>query len=216
MTETLWPADDIGIPLLRLDRQAPAVVAPWTRWGARARKSRMPGTWHFYTDDYRFSRLLSRPTDLTNSACSAAVEPNISIRHDTPHVVALHSIYRKRLAARTWQEAGVHVLVDLHVAPRYLADNLRGVPRGWRSYATRGNKTVAELVHEAWVARGHAGGEISLVVYGGPASVRAYCEVHGWLWLPEEADVARGRAEGLPVIQASDDMVSLGCVDHGP
>lgn len=200
MKEIHHPSDALGIPMLRLDRQATAIPAPFARWGSRVRKSRMPGCWHFYTDDYRFGRLLSRPRDLTNSACAAAVEPNISVRHDTPPVLALYATYRKRLAARTWQDDGVEVLVDLNVAGRYLEDNLRGVPAGWRAFATRGSsKAPAELEAEVDAAAAVAGTrEILLVIYGGPAWLRAAAEHRGWLWYPEEADEARGRTPPEP------------------
>lgn len=193
--ELHFPSERLGIPMLRLDRQATAVPAPFKRWGRGVRKSRMPGCWHFYTDDYRFSRVASRPRDLTNSACAAAVELNVSVRHDTPPVLALHATYRKRLAARQWQEDGVDVLVDLNVAGRYLEDNLRGVPRGWRAFVTRGSaKTLAELEAEVDAAAAIAGTrELLLVVYAGPAWVRDLAERRGWIWYPEEADEARGR-----------------------
>lgn len=181
----LWPAEPTyGIPLLRLDMQAQGLVPPFARWGRERRKSRMRGTWHFYTDDSRFSRLWSRPQDVLTSSCAALVEPNWSVSEDTPRAVALWATYRKRWLARTWQEHGVRILVDLYVAPRHAGVNLLGVPRGWRSFATRGSsRTVEDLLGEVDLAEWHAGGPISLVVYGGARPVRDLCEARGWLWI---------------------------------
>lgn len=191
----LWPAEPTyGIPLLRLDMQAQGLVPPFARWGRERRKSRMRGTWHFYTDDSRFSRLWSRPGDLLTSACAATVECNYSVSEDTPRAAALWAVYRKRWLARSWQERGVRILVDLYVAPRHAEDNLLGVPRGWRAYATRGSsRSVADLLAEVEVAEDHADGRINLVVYGGAQPIRDACRYQDWLWMPEESDVVRGR-----------------------
>lgn len=191
----LWPAEPTyGIPLLRLDMQAQGLVPPFARWGRERRKSRMRGTWHFYTDDARFSRLWGRPQDVLTSACAALVEPNWSVSEDTPRAAAIWATYRKRWLARTWQEHGVRILVDLYVATRHAEDNLLGVPRGWRSFATRGSsRTVADLLTEIQTAEDHAEARINLVVYGGGREIRQACEANDWLWQPEEADVVRGR-----------------------
>lgn len=192
----LWPAEaEYGIPLLRLDMQAQGLVPPFARWGRERRKSRMRGTWHFYTDDAKFSRLWGRPQDVLTSACAALVEPNWSVSEDTPRAVALWATYRKRWLARTWQEHGVRILVDLYVAGRHACDNLLGVPSGWRAYATRGSsRSVLDLLEEVELAEIHAAGApINLVVYGGAQPIRELCEARGWLWMPEEADVVRGR-----------------------
>lgn len=193
----LWPSDNsFGIPTLRLDMQPMGLVPPFTRWGRDARKSRMRGTWHMYTDDARFSRLWERPQDMLNSGCAATVEPNWSVTDGMPRVAALWATYRKRWLARTWQEHGVRVWVDLFVADCHADDNLLGVPLGWRAFATRGSSRSADDL-EREVARVEARSDTtpSMVVYGGSRAVRELCAARGWLWLPEEADVARGRYE---------------------
>lgn len=194
---TTWPSDNAaGVPTLRLDRQAGVIDLPFSRWGRETRKSRMRGTWHFYTDDYRFSRLWSRPQDLVNSACVAAVEPNWSVHAQTPPAVALWQTYRKRWLARLWQEHGVRVLVDLNVAREHAETNLLGVPAGWRSFCTRGSVArLAELDEEYAAATRVAGDRgkvpVLLVVYGGGEAVAERCRSRGWLWMPEEADAVR-------------------------
>jgi hypothetical protein len=201
---TIWPSDNAeGVPTLLLDRQAGVVDLPFTRWGRGCRRSRMRGTFHFYTDDYRFSRLWGRPQDLVNSACVAAVEPNWSVHAQTPPVVALWQTYRKRWLARLWQESGVRILVDLHVAPEHAEINLLGVPRGWRSFATRGSAARLDLLdREHELALSVAGAlSVLLVVYGGGKAVAQRCRERGWLHFGEEADEVRATSL-RPVLRA--------------
>lgn len=206
---TVWPSDNaLGVPTLRLDRQAEVVDLPFTRWGRSCRKSRMRGTFHFYTDDYKFSRLWGRPQDLANSACVAAVEPNFSVHAQAPHAVALWQTYRKRWLARWWQELGVRLWVDLNVAAEHLEVNLMGVPAGWRSFATRGSvANLGQLDAEFEAATRCAGRDkpVTFLVYGGGGAVEDRCRHRGWLWFPEEADDVRtedqplAEAVGMPV-----------------
>jgi hypothetical protein len=195
LPNALWPSDnDYGIPLLDLEQQATVVDAPFVKWGREQRKSRMRGTWHFYTDDYRFTALWGKPHHLIASACVAAVECNFSVPPGTPRALALYATYRKRYLARLWQEHGVRILVDLNVAPEHARDNLLGVPRGWRAYATRGStQRLAELEHDADLAEEHAGRKPLLVVYGGGYEVRRLAQTRGWAWVAEDSDTSRGR-----------------------
>lgn len=178
-----------GIPTLRLDRQADVLDAPFVRWGQNCRKSRMRGCFHFYTGDERFSRLWSRPQDLVNSACVAAVEPNFSVHAQAPHAIALYQTYRKRWLARLWQDQGIRIWVDLHVAAEHRYTNLLGVPWGWRAYATRG--TGHDLKVEYELARRRAGATPLFLVYGGGQDVAELARREGWLWMPEEATEVR-------------------------
>ena len=202
-----------GIPVLDLAQQATILDAPFARWGRERRKSRMRGTWHFYTDDYRFAALWGRPQAVVNSGCVAAVEPNFSVHEQTPRAVALYKTFQKRYLARLWQEHGVRVLVDLNVAPEHAALNLLGVPAGWRSYATRGNSgqlEAIELEYEAAASR--AGCAPLFVVYGGGKAVRALSERRGWIWMPEEADTVRERqwAKAAAQVVAAEEVEPAG------
>lgn len=196
--DAIFPTDnEYGIPLLKASLQPSMLVSPFCAWGekAGARTRRISGTWHFYTEDYRFQALWSDPSPVLNSGCVAIVEPNFSCYTDMPMAVGLYRIYQKRWLARFWQEHGVKVLVDLNVAPPFAALNLLGVPHGWRAWATRGyagrlEDTAAELA----IAREHAGtDDLLFVVYGGGKAVRAWCQQHGVVWFPEQRDLARGR-----------------------
>lgn len=202
---TVWPSDnELGIPSLKLDLQAGVVDLPFCRWGRTTRKSRMLGCWHFMTDDYRFSAVWSRPQVVVNSGCVAAVEPNYSIHPQTPPAIAIYQIFRKRWLNRFWQEHGIRTFVDLFVPPAFAKANLLGVPKGWRSFATRGSD---QLLSELAMARDHAGRQdVTFLVYGGGAAVRETCREHLLLWFPEESDVVRDRAiqrEPAPAITAA-------------
>lgn len=190
---TVYPTDnEWGVPVLRLDRQADVVDVPFSRWGRATRKSRMKGTWHFYTDDYKFSTCWSRPQVVVNSACVAAVECNFSVHAQTPAAIAVYQTFRKRWLARLWQDRGIRVLVDLNVAREHRALNLLGVPRGWRAFATRGAVArLTDIEEEHAIAAERAGGEPLFVVYGGGADVAELARRRAWHWFPEEADAVR-------------------------
>jgi hypothetical protein len=188
----LWPADNPWeVPVLDLAWQAgPFVDAPFVRWGSKRRKDRQHGTWHFYTDDYRFTRLLQRPQDLVNSRCVATVEPDFSIHAQTPRAEALHRIFQRRSLARLWQAYEVRIIVNLNVAERHADLVMLGVPHGWRTYATRGSSArLAGLEREHAAAVARAGTEsITFIVYGGGRPVAELAQARGWLWFPEELD----------------------------
>lgn len=194
---TALPSDNYwGVPVLRLDLQCDRVDLPFARWGRERRKSRMRGTWHFYTDDSRFSRLWHRPTDLINSGCVSTVEPNWSVTPETTRAEALWQTFRKRTLARLWQDVGgVRILADLNVADRHADLNLLGIPAGWRSYCTRGSVARLDALEaELHAARTRAGtAEVLFVVYGGGRAVESWCLKHAAMWFPEEASEVRGR-----------------------
>lgn len=195
--DAIWPSDnDWGIPLLDINRQAKAIDQPWAIWGTVSRKTRMNGTWLFYTEDYRYEALWADPSPLLNSNCVNAVEPNFSCYENMPPAVAIWQIYRKRWIARWWQSYGVRILVDLNVAVNHAELNRLGIPAGWNAFATRGYTERIEATHQEYeIARQIAGeGATPLfVVYGGGKTVKAECQRMGWLWLQEDMDTAKGR-----------------------
>lgn len=195
--DTVWPSDnDKGIPALLLERQADLVDVPFSRWGRESRKSRMHGTWHFYTDNAKFSAVWSRPQVVTNSACVAIVEPCFPVTAQTPYALALYQTYRKRWLARFWQDHGIRVYVDLGVAEEHAETNLIGVPRGWRAYAARGGGDPSRLDREHGLARSVAGAEPLFIVYGGGRLTKEHCQIRGWTWFPEEAEAVRAARRG--------------------
>jgi len=191
--DTIWPTDNVlGIPVLNPHKQAHAIDLPFIAWGSKARRDKMHGTYHFYVDDYRFTALWKRPEMVLKSGCINVVEANFSCLEQMPPAVAIYRTYQKRWLARYWQQGGIFVFVDLNVNPQYYKLNLLGVPKGWRSYCTRGySHRLDWTLEEYTVACNHAGTEdILFIVYGGGKEVKQMCMEHPeWLWIPEQMDV---------------------------
>lgn len=159
----------------------PAIVGPVMGWGSIARGTRMPGTWTFYVDDYRFGALLKAPRAILDTGCVAACEPNITLHDTTPRAEVIWATYRKRVCARVWQDAGLDVRVDLNVPHTHLDLCLLGVPKGWRAWSTRGYAArLPELEHELDVAREWGGELATVLVYGGGKPVQAVCARKPW------------------------------------
>jgi hypothetical protein len=173
--ETLPSDNELGIPSLRLDGQA-SIVHPVTPWGSIARGAGMPGTWVFYVDDYRFRALASNPLQLVTTGCKGTAELNLSLFPSSPIAWAIWATWQKRAAARTWQDAGMPILVDLCVPTRFAALNLTGVPSGWQAYATRGFAgRESDLEAECALAAKHGGPGATVAVYGGGKRIREAC-----------------------------------------
>lgn len=195
--DAVWPTDnDWGVPLLDLNMQALAFDQPHAIWGSVAQTKRMAGTWLFYTSDDRYEALWTDPSPVLNTGAIAAVEPNFSVYRNMPAAVALWQIYRKRWIARWWQSHGLRVWVDLNVAHNHYGLNHLGIPQGWRAFATRGYTARLDEVHAEYEQACKFAGEgvtpLFLVV-GGGKEVKAECMKHGWLWVTEDMDKAKGR-----------------------
>ena len=189
----------MDIPELDIAMQATEVVEPVTRWGRISRKAEMPGTYHLFTDDYRFTMLKRRPWMLPATGCKVAVEPNFSTWPEMGRLAATDAICWKRRLARAWQDCGVRIIVDLNVDPAFRHLSLLGVPEGWRAYATRQHRGIApsaiEDDHRQAVA--HAGTpDILFCVFGGWRKVRDLCRERGWRWTAEDIHRARGSTDG--------------------
>jgi len=193
--DTIWASDnEWGIPTLDITKQANSFDLPIETWGAKARGT-MAGTIHFYTDDYRFNNLWARPDKLLQSGAINIVEPNFSVYDQAPAVIALWATYRKRWLARYWQSRGVKVFVDLNVARQYDNINMLGVPRGWKSYATRGYSSRVDMIaQELNIAQVHADSDsILFLVYGGGLDVKEWCMDNNAVWVAEDMDRAKGK-----------------------
>jgi hypothetical protein len=163
-----------------------AIDAPVAKWGTIARKGRFKGTYHFYTDDEKFTPLWNDPSPIVNSGCASIIEVNFSTHEQMPRAVVLWGLYRKRWLSRYWQSKGVRVFVDLNVDAAHRDLALLGVPNGWKAYATRVHRdTHDEIQRQHDLAVEHAGGPILFIVVGGGASARALCQSKGWQHIPE-------------------------------
>lgn len=184
----LWPSDnDWGIPTLHTRWQAQAVIVPVLKWGSYGRRRTMYGTWHFFTDDWRFEGLWSDPTPVRNTQPACAVEPNFSCHEQLPLAVGIYRIYQKRWISRYWQTQGILIFVDLFVADKFAKINLLGVPYGWTAYATRAKAAdLKRLIERAEIAKKHAAGNpITLLVYAGGKGAGELCKEQGWVWIPD-------------------------------
>jgi len=182
MPDLIYPSSNAwGIPDLTPEPPAahrPALAAPLVAWGSVARKANPGGTWAFYVDDYRFDSVWRDPESPLRTGASAYVEPNYSVFEDTPMAVAAWSVYRKRWLAAYWQRQGASVWVDLCMPETHAELVLAGVPRGWQRFATAGwDRRVSDLDTElAWAVERSGGEPFTLLVYGGGAEVRAWCQ----------------------------------------
>lgn len=178
------------VPTLRLDTQAEFVELPVIAWGSRARGAVMTGTWSFYGDDYRWSAVAKAPVQVVATGCKAAIELNFSVFDQTPRAEILWSVYRKRLVARQWQDAGVRVFVDLNVPAAHRELCLLGVPAGWRAFATRGYARRLDDLQGEWAtAYDRAGDALLFLVYGGGPKVEVACrELTGAVYVPSHFD----------------------------
>lgn len=192
--DAIWPSDNqFGVPTLDLSQQATCIAAPFAAWGSVSRRSRHRGTWHFYVDDYKFSRVWDDPDAISRTRCCAVVEPNYSTGTEMPMAVALWGVYRKRWLARYWQSIGLRVIVDLNVDDQFAELNTLGVPRGWRAFATRGSlRTLESVARQFDRAAAIANGSAPLfAVYGGGADVRQWCADRHCVWMPDQGNAKR-------------------------
>lgn len=186
--DALFPTDNtFDIPLLHTGYQADFAELPVRGWGNVARKDRMRGTWHFYVDDDKFAAIWKKPETLLKTRCVATVEVNFSTDDQMPFAVGMYRLYQKRWLARYWQEYGVHVWVDLNVAPKFEEYNLIGVPKGWQSFATYGQDTrLADLDHHYSMAQWKTDTP-RFLVYGGSTGVAEWCAAHDAVHIPDTA-----------------------------
>lgn len=176
--------NEYGVPALRKERQpAAGLLLPFDGWGRVNRRRRGVGTWHFYTDDYRFENVWLRPDVILNTLCKDIVEPNFSVFDTTPLAQGLYQIYRKRWLSRFFQEHGLNVYVDLNVARGYREYNLLGVPEGYNAFATRGyDSRIEDLGAELDIAKRISGCDApNMIVYGGGEKVVSFCLQSGLL-----------------------------------
>lgn len=197
--DAFWPSDnEDGVPLLDINMMAESVDAPIAKWGYYGR-TRQVGTYHFYTEDYKFEALWKDPSGLLNSGAVNAVEPNFSTNIQMPRALAIYQVFRKRWVARWWQSKGVRIFVDLNIERPFLEMNMLGVPKGWTSFFTRSVESLGlqDLDVQYELAVRWADGKTPLfVVYGGGQPTRKQCLERGWLWIPENSHVMTGRFSG--------------------
>ena len=194
--DCLFPSDnELEIPSLLPDVQPEFCDIPFVCWGETARTFQMNGngTLHFYTDDYRFNAVFEHPEKILQMNPANIVEPNFSLYSETPVAFGLQQIYKKRLVARSMQERGIGVFVDLNVNSKYYKLNMLGVPAGWRAYCTRvyGNR-MAYLEFEHALAKSWAGDNaprMLFVIYGGGNPAKEFARRNGCVYVEQLVNV---------------------------
>jgi hypothetical protein len=188
---SLWDIPDLDVALC-----ADRLVPPVTKWGTRRRTDPMPGTWHFYCNDYVFTHLIKWPGMVPATGCVVACEPNFSTEDVMPTYEIIRLTGLKRSIARMWQVAGIRILADLNVCEKAWEINWIGIPRGWTAYSVRAHMGVPfPVLHEVWSAAvAHAGTEeILFAVFGGGRKrIGNLCRHNGWTWVPEHRQVVQG------------------------
>jgi hypothetical protein len=205
--DSIWPSSNAwDVPDLLPSMQAESVPMPVWTWGTIGHRRAMPGTWHFYTDDSKFESLWRRPNRVLASGCAAVCEPNYSTGGTTPNAQALWSVFRRRWIGRYLQQCGVRLFCDLNVDARFnrVGDdggscplNLLGVPRGWRAYSSRAHANAPDALLDEWaVAQEWSGTQSPLfLVVGGGKRVKALAKERGWVWVPEQMQLAHPAPE---------------------
>lgn len=143
------------------------------------------GTLHFYTDDYRYGDIYDHPEKILQHHPNSVVEPNFSLFNETPSAFGLQAVYKKRWIARAMQEKGLGVFVDLNVAQKFYKLNLIGVPKGYRSFCTRGySDRLPALELEYNIAKMVAGSDdVLFVCYGGGRDCKEFCKSVGAVYV---------------------------------
>jgi len=192
--DIIWPSSNkYGIPDLLPTGQAFEIAFPFEKWGDQAR-TKSAGTYHFYTDDYKFENVWRDPAQPLRAGVKALVECNFSSGDESPFAVWLWDLYRKRWLSRFWQGCGVKIWVDLNVPDRFLDTALLGVPKGWRAYCSRGKDSdYQHLFIEYELATRHSKGAPIFLVYGGGSLTENICLDQGWLFQPENMHIQDGR-----------------------
>lgn len=225
--DTLFPSsNDWEVPDLDISMQAQEVAIPFLIFGEQARTFDMRGngTLHFYTDDYRFQSVYEHPEKILQHHPRNIVEPNFSLYLDMAPAFGLQAVYKKRVVARMMQDRGIRVFVDLNVAQKFIKLNLIGVPRGWRSFCTRGyTDRLPQLELEYRIAEASASiaeRKPLFVVYGGGAKCRDFCKEVGGVYITPNI-VLKNKEKAFEqlmrdnVIAFSDSDYSMAALEEG-
>lgn len=197
----VWPGEPtFDVPLLRLDMQAQCVERPAFNWTSVAQSAGEGGTWFFYKDDYRFEDVWDDPWKVVETNPAVCVEPNFSITIESPRAVVLWNTFRKRWLARTWQQKGIRVLVDVNVCEEHWDLAMLGVPSGWKAFGTRVHtergRTPEQSLDETFERCAKIAGTrdgILFAVFSNSRSIRDHCARRGYTFVPVDGRFDDGK-----------------------
>ena len=195
--DIIFPSsNEFGIPDLPLDAMPTELTPPLTKWGDIGRKRPMLGTYHFYTDDYKYEAIWKRPQDVIKSGCQAIIETDFTHGNGQPLAVFLWDLYRKRWLSRFWYDHGMKIWCNLSVAIDFRRYILLGIPKGYLAYATRGlDKDFDLILNDYERAKNHAGRDPLFLVYGGGQLIESLCITRNWMFQPENMHCVDGRRD---------------------
>jgi hypothetical protein len=192
----MYSDNEWGVPTLNLMYQLQRVPVLIERWGRIARhNTRMPGLWHFYTDDYKFTGVWKNPDVVVDTGAIAAIEPNFSTGNNYAKAEVLYNLWQKRWLASYWQSRGIEIVVDLNVEYKFRDIALLGVPQGWRSYAMRLHEfdgyNMDNVLKWETIAKEHAGtDDILFMIFATKTKgVEELCKERGWINCKMDAQV---------------------------
>lgn len=192
----MWSDNEWGVPTLDVNMQLQRRPVLVERWGRIARhNTRMPGLWHFYTDDYKFTGVWKNPDVLVNTGALAAIEPNFSTGTNFAKAEVLYNIWQKRWLASYWQQRGIEIVVDLNVEPIFRDIAFLGVPRGWRAYAIRMHDQegyhLDNVLEWERIAKEHAETDdiLFLVFSTTKKGMDKMCAERGWHYMKMDAQI---------------------------
>lgn len=206
--DCVFPSDnEAEIPSLRLDVQPKFCDIPFVCFGEQKRTFQMngTGTLHFYTDDYRFSAVYEHPEKILQHNPRNIVEPNFSLFNETPVAFGMQAIYKKRFIARSMQEKGIGVFVDLNVAGKFYQLNMLGVPMGYSSFCTRGySDRLHYLKFEYKIAKQWAQeSPLMFVIYGGGLEVKRFARQHKCIYITPVVNLKKNNKRSLNAIKSN-------------
>lgn len=225
--DCIFPTDNSWeIPVLDDTMQAQSVDIPFLVFGEQKRTLDLKGngTLHFFCDDYRFAAVYEHPEKILQHHPRNIVEPNFSLFLDMAPAFGLQAVYKKRVVARMMQDRGIRVFVDLNVAQKFIKLNLIGVPKGWRSFATRGySDRLPGLELEYRIAEASAsvaGRKPLFVCYGGGAKCKDFCKEVGAVYITPNIVLKKKEAAFQKLIEDNviaftDEDYSLKALEEG-
>ena len=183
-----FPTTSLGIPGLDLSLIPKAIPAPFVPWGSRPRYNQtFSGTYHFFTEDERFSVLWKSPDRVLLSGSSVFVEPDWSIPEDSDYPIFLYQLYRRRYISRYWQSLGLYIVPNLSASWYWIKFIGSGVPQGCSIFSTSGLSASPDLLEAQFELACKISGSNSpqFLVYGGNHEVKFFCNSHSsWIYYP--------------------------------
>lgn len=194
----------LEIPSLKIEMQPATVEIPFVLYGEqKIWDMEQRGTLHFYSDDWRFSKVYESPENIFIQNPANIVEPNFTTMNEMPIAFAMQAIYKKRWVARMCQEKGIRVFVDLNVGSKFYKLNMIGVPKGYHCFATRAyNGQTGSLQYEYDLAKEWSGeNDLLFCIYGGGKEAKEFADANGCIYVTPVVQCVNNRDKERKAIE---------------